>query len=124
MDQSTSDLFASAMAVNGLARGNEVRYDPPRARASDPATSHEAAASVKESAAIQREMIVNLIRRRGPLTNDEIDEAFAWREGTASRRTIELYRHGDLQRDPRTVRETRTGRKAMVNILAPARASV
>lgn len=86
----------------------------PRARRSDPATSHRAAESMVASAEAQRERIYwSLIRAGGPLTADEI----AVREGLSMeqvcRRLPELARVGRLEQLEAT-RPTRTGRPAQL----------
>ena len=44
----------------------------PRARNTDPSTSHMAAASVKVSAAIHHQLIVDCLKRYGPMGKDTI----------------------------------------------------
>jgi hypothetical protein len=88
-------------------------FAAPRARLSDPATSHAAAASMVTGADVQRGLIVRLLMSHGPHTNDEIDRAFAWRTGTASRRTAELVADGSLIATGET-RPTVSGRDARV----------
>lgn len=64
--------------------------NPPRARSTDPQTSHDAAASMVEGAKAQRERILEILRERGPMNAYEIDKAIGWRETTAGRRLKEL----------------------------------
>ena len=87
----------------------------PRARTSDPVTSHQAARSMRAAAQAQRDQIMGTLRERPDgLTNDELDQLYGWRAGTASRRTTELLAAGLIARDG-TERQTRTGRAALVN---------
>ena len=66
------------------------RASLPRARSTDPKTSHDAAASMVEGAKAQRERILEILRERGPMNAYEIDKAIGWRETTAGRRLKEL----------------------------------
>lgn len=112
-------LFADA------ATPEEVKawvFNQPRARATDPATSHAAAASMVTGAQVQRGLIVRLLDAHGPHTNDEIDRAFAWRTGTASRRTAELLADGSLIATGET-RPTVSGRDARVLDVVRAKAA-
>ena len=120
MDMSTGSLFAMQMAVNGVAAGREVRYDAPRARKSDPATSHQAAASMQEAAQAHREQILGFLGAQGATgaTGNEIDRALGWRSATANRRLKELSNAG-LVLDSGERRPTETGRLATVYVLAP-----
>ena len=95
---------------------NRVEFEP-LARVTDPETSHLAAANARERAKAQRAQILEALKTRS-MTNDQLDEHFGWREGTASRRTVELLRSGDLFR-PGNKRKTRTGEMALVNSLTP-----
>lgn len=83
----------------------------PVARRTDPDTSHEAAASVSESAGAQREAIYAWLKRNGPATADAIDEAMGLRLTSAGRRLPELERMNlvDMLDESAT---TRTGRRA------------
>ncbi len=94
----------------------------PRARTADPATSHEAAASITDGArAGQYRLILALLAEHpAGLTNDQIDLALSWRTGTASRRVAELVGAG-VERCTET-RPTSTGRGAHVHRLASRRA--
>jgi hypothetical protein len=102
----------------------------PVARNTDPDTSHDAARSMREAAAIQRAQIMQQLYAAGPegLTADAIDERAGWRPTTAGRRLVELVRMGlaslaygaDLE--PVT-RLTRSGRAAQVYLAIPARGS-
>ena len=89
----------------------------PRARTSDPETSHEAAASMEGPAKSQRNDCLKLLRFTGPRTADEIDEYMEglthgrWPRTTAGRRLPELEELGLVERLPEK-RPTRSGRKA------------
>lgn len=96
--------------------GETVIGPRPRARRTDPSTSHQAAESVVESAAVQRAAILRVLKKSPKgLTNDELDTFFGWRTGTASRRTSELYEAGEIQRREGDERPTATGRPAQIN---------
>jgi predicted transcriptional regulator len=90
-------------------------FDPtePRARTSDPVTSHAAAASMLEAADVQRAILVNLLRAHGPMTADELDALAGWRVTTSGRRLGELERLGRVERTEAT-RPTSSGRAALV----------
>ena len=68
---------------------------PPRARNTDPDTSHEAALSMTGPAGKQRRMIIDLLyeERRG-LNAGEIDKALDWPVSTAGRRLHEMKKLG------------------------------
>ena len=87
----------------------------PRARTTDPAMSHGAAAMVDAEG--QRGKIMDLMDSGRPLrvggwTADEIDEYIGWRVTTAGRRLSELRRRGLVE--PCGERLTRSGCKATV----------
>ena len=97
-------------------------YIVPRARRTDPETSHEAAESMVEGAASQRAEILRVLRDDHELwmwspscgmTADELDEYIGWRATTAGRRLIELQRLGLVRRTTEK-RPTRSGRAAFV----------
>jgi hypothetical protein len=90
-------------------------FDPvaPRARADDPATSHDAAASMLEPADVQRALIVHALRTQGPMTADELDVTLDWRPTTSGRRLAELERKGRARRTG-GIDKTRSGRNAEV----------
>jgi len=84
---------------------------PPKARTSDPDTSHQAAASVEDSAETQRRSVQYILRTYGPKTADEIDAVLGWRVTTAGRRLPELRALGLADMLPETG-ATRSGRQA------------
>ncbi len=88
-------------------------FAPPRARASDPATSHDAAASMAHAAGVQRALILNVLTERGAMTADELDQALDFRPSTSGRRMVELL---DLRQVEFTggTRPTRSGRAANI----------
>jgi hypothetical protein len=101
----------------------------PVARKSDPDTSHKAADSMREGAALHRARIMQLLYAHPEgLTGDEINDLAGWPAATAGRRLVELVRMGlaslaygaDLE--PIT-RATRSGRAAQVYLAIPARGS-
>ncbi len=102
----------------------------PVARNTDPDTSHKAADSMREAAAVQRAQIMQQLYAAGSvgLTADEIDERQGWRPTTAGRRLGELVRMGlaslafgsDLEPVERL---TRSKRPAQVYLAIPARGS-
>ena len=85
-------------------------FEVPRARNTDPATSHAAARSMWVGAVVHRRKILDALLY-GPLTADQLDEAIGWRATTAGRRLGELVKAGHVERleatDP-----TRSGRQA------------
>ena len=82
----------------------------PRARTTDPDTSHEAAESMTSPAAGQRAVCLEHLRT-GPKTADRIDELEGWRATTAGRRLPELQDLG-LVRMLEAKSRTRSGRNA------------
>ncbi len=85
----------------------------PRARSTDPATSHDAAASMRDVAAQQAAAILAHLRTHGPATADGLDAAIGWRPTTAGRRLAELERVGQVRRLATTAL-TRSGRAAQL----------
>jgi len=81
----------------------------PRARRTDPVTSHMAARSMREPAHHQRERIVALLTSQC-LTHDAIDDRLGWPHPTAARRMKELVRAGLVEVCGEA--ETASGRKA------------
>ena len=88
----------------------QLRGLPMFARATDPATSHDAARSMVKGAAVNRAKIVKALKR-GPRTADQLEQDIGWRATTAGRRLKELVTAGQVERlnatDP-----TRSGRQA------------
>ena len=78
--------------------------EPPRARASDPVTSHAAAESMVDGAAVQRQAIVDALQSWGPMNHSQIDAFLGWNAHTSNRRLVELRRAGAVER---------TGRKTL-----------
>ena len=90
-------------------------FTEPRARSTDPETSHAAGRAVDASG--QREDIMDLLRiarfsLTGGMTADEIDKEAGWRVTTAGRRLSELKRRGLVEKCGE--RRTRSGRMAAV----------
>lgn len=89
---------------------------PPRARPSDPSTSHAAAASMQSIARAQQQDLARaLASAPDGLTCDEADERLGWRATSAGRRMGELVRLGSAVATDRT-RRTRSGRMAAVYV--------
>lgn len=83
----------------------------PRARRTDPATSHAAAASMRTEAASQRDRIHAFLKEHGPHTADELDGKLDLRVTSAGRRLSELEKEGRAHRLEAT-KLTRSGRAA------------
>ena len=88
-------------------------FSPPRARATDPETSHEAAESMAGAAGAQRAACLKHLRTVGPAIADEIDAAMGWRPTTAGRRLSELA-EAKLAKITDQKRRTRSNRNAFV----------
>ena len=103
--------------------GGLPMFDHPKARATDPETSHEAAESIPGVAKAQRGEILSVLRASGPQTADSLDYVIGWRVTTAGRRLKELAESGLVEMTAYTSL-TRSGRKAFVwrlkSVLAPA----
>ena len=82
--------------------------DIPKARRTDPETSHQAGDSAIEMASSHRAQILALLRKVYPLTltHSEIDDRLGWQHPTAARRMKEL---GD-DVEAMGTRPTHTGR--------------
>ena len=77
--------------VHTVVRAHLRMVRSPRARTTDPDTSHEAAAASESTAATQRVLILAWLRRRPEgCTPDELDVALFSGEHTAGRRLKEL----------------------------------
>jgi predicted ArsR family transcriptional regulator len=86
----------------------------PRARATDPQTSHDAATSMVEHANAHRVAMLRALQEAPDgLTCDEIETQLGWRYATASRRMNELVAKG-LAVGTIDTRPTRSGRSAVV----------
>jgi predicted ArsR family transcriptional regulator len=74
----------------------------PRARRSDPASSHQAAAEVEASgtAARHHRMILEAMRGASGLTSDEIAKKAGLDRVAVARRMVELERTGQIRRGP------------------------
>jgi len=83
----------------------------PRARTSDVATSHAAAASMRSVAKSQHAAIVWCLEGHGPLTYWQIAQHLGWEPVKVARRLAELRELGQVERLPET-RDTPTGRQA------------
>jgi len=83
----------------------------PRARNSDPETSHEAASSMVSEAQNQRIQIYAWLKGHGPMTADELDDALNFRLTSSGRRLPELLEAGKVERLKET-RKTRSNRRA------------
>lgn len=69
----------------------------PRARRTDPSTSHIAASLMTDEAVRQRAQILTFVTSRGVkgATAGETDAYFGWRDGTAGRRLGEMAKGPD-----------------------------
>ena len=83
----------------------------PAARATDPTTSHQAAAAARDHAGVQRVRILKHLQQCGMLTADALDEALQMRATSAGRRLPELEALGLARPTEKTAR-TRSGRQA------------
>ncbi len=111
------NLIVFECTICTVAPEQEDMFSEPKARTTDPATSHTAARMV--DAAGQRGRIMEVLRAiyrdvglAGGLTADQLDEMIGWRLTTAGRRLSEL-RARELV-IPCGERKTRSGRPATV----------
>jgi len=74
------------------------QVEPPRARTTDPVTSHMAAESMVGGAAVQRHAIVEALSAHGDMNHSELDEMVGWPAHTSNRRLVELRRAGAVER--------------------------
>jgi len=96
-----SDLFASGAKPVG----------PYHARGSD--TSREAAERVRPTLAARQDAVLRCLRRRGPLTGEEIADALGWETYRVLPRLTELSKMGRVRKT--SVRRTnRSGSRATV----------
>ena len=86
---------------------------PPKARNSDPDTSHEAAESMEGDAKAQRQRILAYLRYHGPHTADCLDAFLGLRDTSAGRRLPELKEMGLVEMTTMKAL-TRSGRRAHV----------
>jgi hypothetical protein len=75
----------------------------PSARSTDPATSHAAAAQAHELRSRHHALIVECLRRHGPLGKDGIAARTGMTGVAVARRTVELQRNGMIRTTGRTV---------------------
>jgi hypothetical protein len=95
-----------------------IEFDaPPRARKTDPTTSHEAARRAELFATSHAERIVCALRMRGPSTAHELEPHTRLNYVQIDRRMHELVKAGRIKRTPLT-RPTPTGGRAQVWELA------
>lgn len=84
----------------------DCSLDPPAARRTDPATSHAAAASAKDLQARHAALILDCLKRHGPLGKDGIAARTALTGVAVARRTAELNRAKAIRLTGRTVAST------------------
>ena len=92
--------------------------DGPRARQSDPATSHAAAARVAEFAGTHAEIILQCLTRHGPQTVDQIAARTRLFSQQINKRLPELDRQGRVE-PTGLARASASGRMERVWRLAP-----
>lgn len=80
--------------------------EEPRARSTDPHTSHAAASSAKELQARHHVLILECLRRYGPLGKDGIAARTRLDGVQTCRRLTELARTGQIRETGRTVLST------------------
>lgn len=76
-------------------------------------TSVSAADAIRDSAATLRLKVLGLLRERGPMTDEQIQERLSMNPSTERPRRIELVMMG-LVHDSGCTDRTRSGRKAIV----------
>lgn len=95
----------------------EPIYGPARARNTDPATSHEAAATVQPKASTRiRDEILRTLFHLGPMTDEQIAEHLSWLNASPSglrTRRAELVAAGLIEQDSADGR-TSSGRRCAV----------
>lgn len=97
-----------------------IDFEPRRlARRADPATSHDAAARVKEFAAGQHETILSVLREHGPCTAFEVAEHCSLEAHAVGKRMKELFDAGRIRvvldgNGSALTRKTPSGRSARV----------
>ena len=85
----------------------------PRARHTDPATSHAAAESMQGTAKLHRELIYGALHDYGDLTAEEAADRCGLHKVQANRRMKEMFRMGLVAPTGET-RRTEAGRQARV----------
>ncbi len=76
-------------------------------------TSQAAAADIKRSAITLRGLVLDLLRAKGPLTDEEIQEALSMNPSTQRPRRVELVQKG-FAVDSGQTKPTRSGRRAVL----------
>lgn len=79
---------------------------PPAARRRDPETSHIAAAAARDLQARHQQMILDCLRKHGPLGKDGIAACTRIDGVAVARRTVELQRARLIELTGRTVQST------------------
>lgn len=80
--------------------------EPPRARSTDPATSHQAAASAKELQAKHHREILRALELYGPSGKDRIAALTRLTGVQVCRRLVELERAGSIEATGKKVHST------------------
>lgn len=133
----SSEPVAAEPALISAAGGQAPEGDAPRARSSDPETSHAAAASVRNISATQA-TILEIFNVYGPMSDDELVALYQWmselgeavpqasESGIRTRRSELVEAHEVMDLDQ--VRTLESGRKAIIWGLPrqydPARAEI
>lgn len=90
----------------GASSVSSATANPPRARASDPVTSHAAAASARELQSRHHDSILECLREHGPLGKDGIGARTHLTGVAFCRRLVELERAGKIKTTGRHVTST------------------
>ena len=106
MNESTEETLDPSQTNLGFMTGPD-----PRARNTDPDTSHQAAESMADEAESQRRRILACLRYYGAMTADALDEVLELRLTSAGRRLPELE-EADLVTLTGGKALTRSGRQA------------
>jgi len=91
----------------------DTLFSLPRARSTDPWTSHAAAMEAHQLSHIQQRIVLHLLKTHGPMTCDEIAAHAGIDRVRISRRVPELVERG-LARDSGSSRKAPSGRYAIV----------